>query len=225
MDFDQIREKIRAKIPYARLVPIKADYRWGAVGGVPVLILVLLAFFLIKPIMGETTALEEELAQVQNEVQIKRGLARRLPDLEQEIENKDYELTLLRKQLPEEKEIPDLLDQVSNLGTQAGLEFITFKPLGEVEKDFYAEVPVQLRMVGRFHELLTFFDRVSRMPRIVTITDMSIKKAAVTKKGKGSNVARVDVTSKAITFRFLEAKVDIVEEQKKGKKKGKKKRK
>ncbi len=219
MDFDQIKEKITAKIPYARLVPIKVDYRWGAVGGVPVLILGLLAFFLINPIMGETTALEEELSKVQNEVQIKRSLARRLPDLEQEIENKNYELTLLRKQLPEEKEIPDLLDQVSNLGTQAGLEFITFKPLGEMEKDFYAEVPVQLRMVGRFHEFLTFFDRVSRMPRIVTITDLSIKKVATSRKGKGKRGARVEVSSKAVTFRFLEAKVDVVEKEEKGGKK------
>ncbi len=61
------------------------------------------------------------------------------------------------------------------------------------------------------------------MPRIVTITDLVIKKAATSKKGKRG--ARVEVSSKAVTFRFLEAKVDVVEKEEKGGKKGKKKRK
>lgn len=208
MDMEKLLEKIKEKIPYARLAGIDIRTRWGVVGAVPLLVLALLFFLLISPRMADTERLNGELVSARQDVQKKRTLERRLPEFENEIKVKDYELSLLRRQLPEEKEIPDLIDQVSNLGTQSGLEFLTFKPLADTEMDFYAEVPVELKIVGSFHNLVAFFDSISRLPRIVTIKNLSIEKNQATGKKERGGKHVVMATCMAITYRFIEAKVD-----------------
>jgi type IV pilus assembly protein PilO len=223
MDLDKIIGQIRAKLPYTRLVGIDARIRWGIVAAVPLAIFALIFFLLITPKSVQVEDLNNQLVQARMEVQKKQALERRLPEFEMEIKRKDYELTLLRRQLPEEKEIPDLIDQVSNLGTQSGLQFLTFKPKQEQIKDFYAEVPVELKIQGKFHNLVAFFDRISRLPRIVTISNLSIVQSKVAeKKGQAKGSGKlIEAKCNAITFRFIEARVDEPVEEK-GKGKGKK---
>lgn len=191
------------------------NLRWGIVGGVPLVIIVAVFMLLIKPTMDDTDAVNTEYATIHKDVQAKEELERKLPEFIKQIADLEAQVTELRKQLPEKKEIPDLLDNVSGLGLQSGLEFQVFKPGAEVEKDFYAEVPVDMTVTGPFHALVDFFDRVSKMPRIVTFTSVNITKGSV-KKGKttGSAVGpavkgtQITAVCKAVTFRFLEAKVD-----------------
>jgi type IV pilus assembly protein PilO len=100
------------------------------------------------------------------------------------------------------------------------LRFLTFKPRREVEKDFYAEVPVELKIRGKFHNLVSFFDRISRLPRIVTISNLNIIES---KKSSGSQTDSgtfIEATCNAITFRFIEARIDdpAEDDKKKGKK-------
>ncbi len=80
-------------------------------------------------------------------------------------------------QLPDKKEIPSLLENISNLGRESGLDVSLFKPGAQKPKDFYAEVPVDIKLVGSFHNLLTFFYSVGNLPRIVNISDLSINKS------------------------------------------------
>ncbi|GMT41939.1 MAG: pilus assembly protein PilO [bacterium] len=208
MNIEKYMKKLREKIPFTRLAAMDIRARWAAVALVPILLLTALFLLLISPKLTEVAGLESELINAKQEVQKKQVLERRLPEFEKEIKTKDYELSLLRRQLPEEKEIPDLIDQVSNLGTQSGLEFITFKPLSETDRDFFAEVPVELKIIGKFHNLLAFFDRISRLPRIVTIKNLDIEKsAAATKAGRGERNL-VLASCKAITYRFIESRVD-----------------
>ena len=206
MDFEKTVEQIRAKLPYSRLVGIQARVRWGVCAAVPLLILAVFYFLLISPTQAESAKLKSELTKARQEVQEKQTLERRLPEFEKEIAAKDYELSLLRRQLPEEREIPDLIDQVSNLGTQSGLRFLTFKPKQEVEKDFYAEVPVELKIQGKFHNLVSFFDRISRLPRIVTISDLNITESKVPSAAGGGTL--IEAKCNAITFRFIESRID-----------------
>ena len=210
MDLDKIIAQIRANIPYARLVGIDIRVRWGIVVGLPVIIVIAMFFLLISPKVVEKDELNNKLVKARMDVQKKQALEQRLPEFELEIKQKDYELSLLRRQLPEEREIPDLIDQISNIGTQSGLQFLTFKPESEKERDFYSEVPVSLRMVGTFHNLVAFFDRISRLPRIVTVANLNIK---ASKAKKEATVTQVVATCKAITFRFIEARVDEPKEE------------
>lgn len=227
MDTDKILEQIRAKLPYARLTGIQVRIRWAVAAILPVLAFAAVFFLLISPNKLEVAKLNNELVNARMEVQKKQALEMRLPEFEQEIKAKDYELSLLRRQLPEEKEIPNLIDQISNIGTQSGLRFLTFKPRREVLKDFYAEVPVELKILGKFHNLVSFFDRISRLPRIVTISKLTIGQAKAKGKDDEPGGAMIEAKYDAITFRFIEARVDApAEEDAKGKgkkRKGKRK--
>jgi type IV pilus assembly protein PilO len=79
------------------------------------------------------------------------------------------------RQLPNRTEVADLLVDVSQTGLAAGLEFELFQPQGEVRKDFYAELPIKIRVVGDYHEFGEFVSGLAALPRIVTIHDIDIQ--------------------------------------------------
>jgi type IV pilus assembly protein PilO len=93
-----------------------------------------------------------------------------------------------------------LLTDITSLGKNAGLDIRAFRPQAEVRRDFYAEVPIDIEFVGRFHDMATFFDRVARLPRIVNIGRLDITIARQT--GTETVLA---VKGNATTFRFAEA--------------------
>ena len=78
------------------------------------------------------------------------------------------------RQLPNRTEVADLLVDVSQTGLAAGLEFELFQPQGEVPKDFYAELPIKIRVIGGYHEFGEFVSGLAALPRIVTIHDVRI---------------------------------------------------
>jgi type IV pilus assembly protein PilO len=93
---------------------------------------------------------------------------------------------------------------------------VTFKPGAEQPKDFYSEVPVSVRVTGRFHNTLAFFDEVSRLPRIVTISNIQMKKA----EGPGKEVV-LQTDCNATTYRFLEEEARAKKEKPKKKEQAK----
>ena len=102
------------------------------------------------------------------------------------------------RQLPGKTEVPNLLVDISQTGLGAGLEEKLFQPTGEVQKDFYAELPIKLRYTGSYHELGKFVSGIAALPRIVTLHDIDIKPA-----DKDSTTSlTLDVTAK--TYRYLE---------------------
>jgi type IV pilus assembly protein PilO len=102
------------------------------------------------------------------------------------------------RQLPGKTEVPSLLVDISQTGLGAGLEEKLFQPTGEVQKDFYAELPIKLRYTGSYHELGKFVSGIAALPRIVTLHDIDIKPAD---KDSGSMLT-LDVTAK--TYRYLD---------------------
>jgi type IV pilus assembly protein PilO len=104
------------------------------------------------------------------------------------------------RQLPGKTEVPSLLVDISQTGLGAGLEEQTFTPLGEIQKDFYAELPIKLRYTGSYHELGNFVSGIAALPRIVTLHDISIRPVG----GQGANPDELvlDVTAK--TYRYLD---------------------
>ena len=102
------------------------------------------------------------------------------------------------RQLPGKTEVPSLLVDISQTGQGAGLEEQTFTPLGEIQKDFYAELPIKLRYTGSYHELGNFVSGIAALPRIVTLHDISIKPVNATNPDE----LTLDVTAK--TYRYLD---------------------
>ncbi len=103
------------------------------------------------------------------------------------------------RQLPDKTEVAALLVDVSQTGLAAGLEFELFKPTGEVPRDFYAELPIQIQVVGDYHEFGDFISGLAALPRIVTIHNITITPR---KGGASDNPLTLQATAK--TYRYLE---------------------
>lgn len=115
------------------------------------------------------------------------------------------------KLLPNEKEIPNLLRTITALGLDSGLEFVLFSPKSEVPKEFYYEIPVSIQVIGKYHNVAKFFDKVGRMDRIVNIHQVSMN--------PNSELSTTLTTNcNAVTFRF-KGKTSDDEKKKKGRKK------
>jgi type IV pilus assembly protein PilO len=102
------------------------------------------------------------------------------------------------RQLPGKTEVPSLLVDISQTGLAAGLDEELFKPGDEVMKDFYAELPIQIRLTGSYHELARFVSDVAELPRIVTLHNVELKQ----QKDAPIGALTMDVTAK--TYRYLE---------------------
>ncbi len=146
------------------------------------IILVLLGYwqFLLKAQWAARSAARAELLRVKAEAEQTRRIASQKPVLEREIKLLEARLSRALLQLPGEKEIPSLLKGIASLGRDTDLDVALFKPGNPVPKEFYTEVPVQLKVVGTYHNLGLLFERLGRMDRIVNISDLIIRPA-----GKG----------------------------------------
>ncbi len=117
------------------------------------------------------------------------------------------------RQLPNKKEVADLLIDVSQTGLAAGLEFQLFQPQNEIPKDFYAELPIKLRVVGDYHEFGEFISGIAALPRIVTMHDIDIKPIA------GQRAGDLVMEATAATYRYLEEGGALVDDRSAGGKK------
>lgn len=118
--------------------------------------------------------------------------------------------------LPDRKEIPDLLSSVSSAVRESGLEIMLFRQKAERYHEFYAEVPVEILVRGDYHQVATFFDRVSQLDRIVNVGDISIR---TPREESGAMV--IDTSCSAVTFRFLdEEERERIKAQEEARKKG-----
>ena len=143
--------------------------------------------------------LTAEVQELRQSVQKHQAIAARQDELKGRLAALDQALKVALTLLPETREIPDLLTQISQLGLNAGLEFRLFKPEAEKPADFYAEVPVTLTILGRFHDIAKFFDHLSKLPRIVNVTDIKI---ALSKSPEDGLLLTANCL--VTTFRFLE---------------------
>jgi type IV pilus assembly protein PilO len=157
-------------------------------------------YFLYLPKHEEYRQLLETGATLQTKLEQDRRIARDLPKFKAEYEKMQQQLAEALTQLPNEKEIPSLLTNIASLAKEQGLDVLRFKPRGEVPKGFYAEVPVELKLSGSFHQIALFFQSVGELPRIVNMGNLAMGNAKTT---DGRTVLSVDCL--ATTFRFIES--------------------
>jgi len=164
-------------------------------------------YVLFQPAWAEWDQLQTQLASLEQQLFQKRRIAANLPHLEAEIKQLQERLKASVARLPEEKEIPTLLTQVNSLGEESGLAFTLFRPQAAVKKDFYSEVPIQVRVEGSFHALGAFFDRIGKMERIVNIGALTLAPAPATGPGGRRRGADLSIIAdfSATTFTFVPA--------------------
>lgn len=169
-------------------------------GGASALLLFLSGFFSYLPraiqiaeAQERARSLEEARAKLSSSKQDCDKAGAEIKDVE-----RHFEQTKL--QFPEQKEIPELLRQVSNLGRESGLNIVLFRQKPEVLRSLYAEVPVEMAVRGSYLQIASFFEKVHFLERVVSITDTSMKNAQMVDGGM-----RIDATFSATTYRLLTA--------------------
>lgn len=181
-----------------RFAALSLGVRVGIAVGIAALIGGGYFYWLYLPTAKQLESLKTKRREVEAKVQESKRTAAELPKFKEEVLRLNQELLVALAQLPEEKDIPDLLAQVSRVGQDAGLDVQLFRPGSERPQGLYAAIPVQIRAAGTFHQLLVFFDRVSRLPRIVTVSDISMSDPKET-NGRFTLNANFSTT----TYRFL----------------------
>ena len=171
--------------------------------GILIVTIILLAAlyysFLYSPRADEVAKLADSVEIANNEKMVKTQKSANLGRLRKDLQQLDAELKRAVAQLPDKREIADLLSNISAKAQQVGLDVLLFRPRAEAFQDFYAEVPVDITVKGNFHNTVSFFDEVGRMNRLVNIDNIGFKNPTV----NGDNVV-LETTTVATAFRFLD---------------------
>ncbi|MBF0189860.1 MAG: type 4a pilus biogenesis protein PilO [Magnetococcales bacterium] len=191
-----------------QLLRLKPLQNAGIALGILVVIAIGYWHFFLKDHQVTIERLDAEIIQQEETIRSRQTMLRQLPALRKELaELKKLEAEAARK-LPARKDIPALLTDISNAGHEQGLTFVLFAPKAELLADIHAEVPVEMQLQGSFHETALFMQTIARMPRIVTIND-----TLMTPDKNGVLLT----TTKATTYRFLDAEELAEQAQKKAK--------
>ena len=165
------------------------------VGFVCIAIVVVGYFAFIQGMLDEYDVAKQKEETLYQTYLTKKALAINLPAYKQQMEEMEQTFGSLLRQLPNSTEVPDLLVDITQAGLGRGLEFVLFKPEKEQPKEFYAELPISIQVLGGYHELAGFVSDVAALPRIVTFGDINISSP---KGGK------LSMSAKARTYRYLE---------------------
>lgn len=147
------------------------------IAAVPSVIFIALFIFLVFiPKNKEIEALDNKLVQLDQEIASSELKIKRLDKLIVENKLLKQKLARLREQLPEEKEVSVLLKQISELGLRSGLEILFWKPEPRKTQPegLYVEIPVKVEVMAEYHKLGDFFSHISRLPRLVNISDINL---------------------------------------------------
>lgn len=178
------------KLPLSKRVIILAAVNIAIIG--------IIYWFLLGPKYQEVKNLRTALQDLTVKLNENRLIAADIPKYLREKEEMENKLKAAVAQLPNEKEIPDLIDSISNAGEKSGLKILLFKPGREVKKGFYAEVPVTMSVEGKFESLYDFSTKIAELPRIVNIGGMDI-----TSEGHRNRIPVLKANFVATTFRFI----------------------
>jgi type IV pilus assembly protein PilO len=159
-------------------------YQKAVLGAIPaVVLLAAFVWFVYMPKKAEIAAIEQQIAQINNDINVNQAKARRLDELKLENAELAKQLTLLKEQLPPESEVATLLRQVSDLGIKTGLDFKLWKPSDRRPgaSGLFTEIPVDVEVAGGYHAVGAFFDRIGTLSRIVNVSGLKMAGAKVDK--------------------------------------------
>ena len=175
-----------------RLEGIPSLYRWLAIPVFVLLLAVLYWYFLYQPYSEEMAALQERITSKRQTVEKNQKIAAQLETFRTQVSELEARLHALLRELPESREIPGMIRQISDLGVRTGLQISLIKPMLELRKEFYAEIPIQVRVKGQYHAVGRFFDDLAHLERVISVDGIQIEATSQ------------ETQCLATTFRFLD---------------------
>ena len=191
------------------------------IGSWPILpkLAVLLVVLVLSVVASYFLDWDEQINRIETEVRKEEGLRKtflakkteavNLPAYQKQLEDIEKQFGALLKQLPGKSEMDALLTDINQAGLGRGLQFELFRPAGgEARRDFYAELPITIKVTGSYHDLGAFASDISKLSRIVTLNEIGLAAAtgAATATGTGSTkgpaLLSLDATAK--TYRYLD---------------------
>ncbi len=166
---------------------------------VAVIVMVAGYYLIIEDQLGRLETVQQTEQKLLKEFETKQAKAANLEGYRKQLEEMKESFGAMLRQLPDKTEVAELLVDVSQTGLASGLEFELFKPLDEVPREFYAELPIQIVVRGEYHEFGDFISGLAALPRIVTIHDIKIKRPS---EKEGREDLMLEATAK--TYRYLD---------------------
>jgi len=153
------------------------EYKIGFCVFIGLLIFGLLWYALTRPKGAELETLERQEATLRSDFETKQGRAANLEPLKQQLAQMEQQLQQMLRQLPSRTEMPALINDISQTALATGIHNELFRPGPETPKEFYAEKPIELKMVGSYHQFGAFVSGVASLPRVVIMTmhDISLR--------------------------------------------------
>jgi type IV pilus assembly protein PilO len=187
---EQLLDKI-AKAPPA--------VKYGGLAGLVVVLSVLNFFFGIQPLQDSIAEQENTQRGLDRQLAEKQEIAQNLNERRREMDILEQKLAEALTELPEKKDIDELLAQLNDIGKKSGLEISRVEPGGETNATFFAKIPIKMSVSGNFHEIAMFMQEIANMRRIVNVNNIKLG-TPVLKNDK------VVLSSEflATTFRFVD---------------------
>lgn len=187
---DELIAKI-SKVPLPQRLAVVALAVVAMIGGT--------YFFAVSPQEIQITQLDQKIDRLDEQIAQKKAIARDLTRFRIEVERLKQRLNEALTLLPNEAEIPELLQRLAALVEQSECQMKEFEPQSEINSGFYARIPVKMSVVGNYHAIAVFLDKVAKLSRIVNITDISFTKAQ-----SKNNKVLLEAKFLATTFKFIE---------------------
>ena len=170
----------------------------GVVAAVVVALTVANWYFLVDPMQTQITQRQASLRSLEDELIQKQSIANNLAQFKHEKEILERRLAQALTELPNEANVDDLIRSLSEIGTKSGLTINSIDPQNEQRQSFYAQIPIIMAVSGNYHEIGVFLDALSKLARIVNVTNIKMGGAKLLNEKLVVNASYV-----ATTFRFL----------------------
>jgi type IV pilus assembly protein PilO len=180
-----------------KYLPLETKYKIAIAVGILLLPIILCYFILFQPNNNKIAGLTKQQQGLERKLQEVHRKLRDRPKLQRELAETTTVFEEASKLLPKEKEIPKLLTDISSLGRNAGLDFNSFRPQRDIPKDFYDEIPINIDVNGPYHNVGYFFDQISKLDRIVSVS--SVRMTSPRREG---NDMLLNSNCRLLTYRF-----------------------
>jgi type IV pilus assembly protein PilO len=170
----------------------------GVVAGLVIALTALNWYLFVDPMQTQIAQRQAALRQLEDELIQKQSIANNLAQFKHEKEILERRLAQALTELPNEANVDDLIRSLSEIGTKSGLTINSIDPQAEQRQSFYAAIPIVMSVTGNYHEIGVFLDALSKLARIVNVTNIKMGGARL-----ANDKLQVNSTYLATTFRFL----------------------
>ena len=178
--------------------------KFTACGLLVAIILLLFYWLAVKDRVDQLAVLEQQEASLKTTFEDKQGRAANLEPLKIQLAQMEEMLQQMMRQLPGKTEMPDLIVDISQTALATGIVNELFQPGPETPRDFFAEKPIALRMVGTYHQFGSFMSGVASLPRVVILTMHDISLKPTVKTGKIGADGSLTLEGTVKTYRYLD---------------------